>query len=296
MNEIEFPIDINGYHFISWADSSRQLGYASSGAITNRYHSMKDTHSLEEIFTPKNMSFAEMLFPMDINGYHFVSWKDANDQLGYGFKKYPYGIYLRYSRMKDTHTLEEIFVPMKCLFPLDVNGYYLTSWINAAEQLGYSTWESLRGRYNRFRDECTLEEIFIPKDLTIQSHSKHINDDMFPLNTNGYYLISWEDAAKQLGYKNANSMKSKYYILKDNVPLEKIFTPKQNSDRSRDLFPIDINGYHFVSWRDACRQLGEKNAGVFMGKYYKNYPLMEVLERDEDGNPIVWRTIAFMRR
>lgn len=26
------------------------------------------------------------------------------------------------------------------------------------------------------------------------------------------------------------------------------------------------------------------------------YPLMEVLERDEDGNPIVWGIIAFMRR
>ena len=26
------------------------------------------------------------------------------------------------------------------------------------------------------------------------------------------------------------------------------------------------------------------------------YPIMEVLERDEDGKPIVWGTVAFMRR
>ena len=137
---------MNGYHFESWRDANRQLGYLVGGLELHKlYDRMKDTHSLEEIFVPKYER--KTFFPLDVNGYHFIHWSDTAKQLGYSEGKQ---VKQRYDRMKDTHSLEEIFVPKEekeTIFPLDLNGYHFTSWVDAARQLGYANPGVLNERY-----------------------------------------------------------------------------------------------------------------------------------------------------
>jgi len=263
--EYLFPLDVNGYHFKNWRDASKQLGYHS---IVSRYNRMKDTHSLEEIFVPKPI---KTIFPLDVNGYHFISWADASEQLGYLGNS---SMHTRYTQMKDTHTLEEIFVPKvekETIFPLDVNGYYFTSWSDAARQLGYTctkSYEVLQSNYNRMKDTHSLEEIFVPK---VEKEA------IFPLDVNGYYFTSWSDAAEQLEYSKSG-IKGRYRKMKDTHSLEEIFVPKVEKEYTTEIFPLDINGYHFTSWVNASLQLiGNKSGSKrLLHRFNTGYPLMEV--------------------
>ena len=256
----EFPLDINGYHFTSWCDATKQLGYNDSRSLSFRYSRMKDTHSLEEIFIP-NVKL-NTIFPLDVNGYHFTSWADTAKQLGYTYD----GIIDRYSRMKDTHSLEEICVPnakLDTIFPLDVNGYHFTSWEDASEQLGYI---SMNARYHYMKDTYSLDEIFVPSDK---------KESIFPLDVNGYHFTSWKDSAEQLGYGCRSSLCNRYNRMKDNYSLDEIFIPKVEREYSEKIFPLDICGYHFISWTDAEIQL-KCDRVVLMRRYRKGYTLMEV--------------------
>ena len=244
---IEFPLDVNGYHFENWRDAGKQLGYANGQYIKIIFDSMKDTHTLEEIFVPRIKK--ETIFPLDVNGYHFESWTDADKKLGY---KSAY-IKSRYTRMKDSHTLEEIFVPAGYgkLFPLDVNGYHFTNWGNAKKVLGYETTETLKTRYEMMKDNFSLEEIFVTSESLL-----------FPLDVNGYHFTSWEHATSTLKYQGIYTLKHKYYSMKDTHPLEDIFT----IDDSTSIFPLDVNGYHFTSWKDVGRKLNR--SGQYLMKIY----------------------------
>jgi len=100
MIEITFPLDINGYHFESWADASRQLDI-SYNTLYKRY---RKGWPLEEVFGFKEHQIATIneLFPLDINGYHFESWADAERQLNI-----PYNTLIK--RYDNGWSLEEVF-------------------------------------------------------------------------------------------------------------------------------------------------------------------------------------------
>jgi len=248
-----FPLDVNGYHFTKWKDVGKQLGYRSGQPIKRRYEKMKDTHTLEEIFVPKGYG---TLFPLDINGYHFISWNDAGKQLGYGDGT---SMMKRYEKMKDTHTLEEIFVARvveDSIFPIDVNGYHFMHWADAGRQLGYRCGLSIKNRYNKMKDTHPLEEIFVPKV---------VEDSIFPLDVNGYHFTNWTDAGNQLGYYKANAIKVYYEKMKDTHSLEEIFVPKVIK---KTIFPLNICGYCFTSWKDIGLQLGCENIRLFKIRYY----------------------------